>query len=116
LLEIKALGEGRREGHPTGSLRWNAQKLLTKGEMSTIKEVADRIDGRVAYKMGGDDELDPVKIHCHGRAQNRTGRVDVAIAAVGSMDCCGARHCGLGVGRGEMPPIVRTPIKIDGPQ
>jgi hypothetical protein len=72
LLEIKALGEGRPEGHPKGSLRWNAQRLLTKGEMSTIKEVADRVDGRVAYKMGGDEEGDPVRVIVRGVP--RTGR------------------------------------------
>lgn len=29
-----------------GSLRWNARQLLTKGDTASIKELADRLDGK----------------------------------------------------------------------
>ncbi len=62
LLEVKALADGKSQRHPTGSLRWNAQRLLMRGEHSTIKELADRLDGRVPYKMGGDEEGEPISL------------------------------------------------------
>jgi hypothetical protein len=74
LLEVKALSEGRLEKHPTGSLRWNAQRLLQKGEIANIKEIADRLDGRIPYKMGGDEEGEPTSIIVTGVP--RPGRDD----------------------------------------
>jgi hypothetical protein len=33
-----------------------------RGSFPHQKELIDRSDGRVPYKMGGDEELDPIKI------------------------------------------------------
>ena len=33
-----------------------------QGDMGAIKELADRLDGRVPHSVGGDDELGPVKV------------------------------------------------------
>ena len=45
-----------------GSLRWNARQLLTQGDVPSIKELADRLDGKVPQGIGGDDEMDPIKV------------------------------------------------------
>jgi hypothetical protein len=44
------------------------------GDVSAIKEVGDRIDGRVPYKMGGDEEGQPVGVIVTGVP--RAGRDD----------------------------------------
>jgi len=59
-MESKALENGEVINHPKGSLRWNAQQLLMKGEAPTIKEIADRLDGKVPQAVVGDDEDPPV--------------------------------------------------------
>lgn len=41
-----------------GSLRWNARKLLTQGDVPSIREIADRIDGKVPQGLVGGDEDD----------------------------------------------------------
>lgn len=61
-MEEKELAAGAVIEHPKGSLRWNAQQLLMRGEDGSIKEVADRLDGKVAQAIVGDDEADPVRI------------------------------------------------------
>lgn len=45
-----------------GSLRWNARQLLEKGDVQAIKEIADRLDGKVAQAIVGDDEADPINL------------------------------------------------------
>lgn len=45
-----------------GSLRWNARKLLELGEVPAIKEIADRLDGKVAQSIVGDDDGDPIRL------------------------------------------------------
>ena len=47
--------------NPAGSLRANAQLLLLKGDVSAIREIADRLDGRVPQAIVGDDESDPIR-------------------------------------------------------
>lgn len=54
-LEFRALENGEKVEHPEGSLRWNAQKLLLAGDVKAIREVADRLDGRVAQAITGED-------------------------------------------------------------
>lgn len=42
-----------------------AEKLLALaevGDMQAIKEVGDRLDGKVAQAIVGDDEADPIKV------------------------------------------------------
>jgi hypothetical protein len=36
--------------------------LALKGDMHAIKEVADRLDGKVAQPIGGSDDLPPVQL------------------------------------------------------
>lgn len=38
-----------------GSLRWNARQLLEKGDVPAIKEIADRLDGKVTQGISGPD-------------------------------------------------------------
>lgn len=47
---------------PKGSLRWNARKLLEQGDVQSIRELADRLDGKVAQAIVGDEEHDPINI------------------------------------------------------
>lgn len=61
-LEAKACENGEPCEAKPGSLRWNARKLLEAGEVGTIKEVADRFDGKVAQAIVGDDDEDPINV------------------------------------------------------
>lgn len=61
-MEAKALENGDVISHPPGSLRWNAQKLLMLGEPVSVKEVADRLDGKVPQAVVGDNDEDPVNV------------------------------------------------------
>jgi hypothetical protein len=57
-MEIASAGEDRK------ALRAVAQALLGKammGDVQAIKELGDRLDGKVAQSIGGDDELGPIK-------------------------------------------------------
>lgn len=60
-MECKALESGEKIEHPEGSLRWNAQQLLTLGKPDAIREIADRLDGKVPQAVVGDSEHDPVQ-------------------------------------------------------
>jgi hypothetical protein len=62
LLEAKAAENGQPCEAQPGSLRWNARKLLEQGEVPAIREIADRLDGKVPQAIGGDDELDPINL------------------------------------------------------
>jgi len=61
---MEALAAEREEEcrAPKGSLRWNARQLLNQGDVSSIREIADRLDGKVPQAVVGDDEHDPVGI------------------------------------------------------
>lgn len=61
-MEAAALEQGQRVDHPLGSLRWNAQRLLIAGEVPAIKELGDRLDGKPAQAIVGDDEHDPISV------------------------------------------------------
>lgn len=62
-MEEKELAAGRVLEHPIGSLRWNAQRLLTGGEVQSVRELADRLDGKPAQAViGGDDDEPAVKV------------------------------------------------------
>lgn len=50
-VEAAALANGEKLEHPEGSLRWNAQQLLIRGDVPAIKEVADRLDGKPAQSL-----------------------------------------------------------------
>lgn len=62
LMEAKAAEKGQACEALPGSLRWNARKLLEQGEVSSIKELADRLDGKVPQAVVGDDDEDPINL------------------------------------------------------
>lgn len=54
----------RREQEDPQALEKLADKLLAAvdaGDIAAIKEFGDRVDGKVAQAIGGDDELGPIK-------------------------------------------------------
>ena len=58
-MELAAIGEDSK------ALREIARALIVsaaEGKMDAIKEVADRIDGKVPQAIVGDDEADPINI------------------------------------------------------
>ena len=66
VMEAKALESSKKPAtYPRGSLRSIAQALLFRaadGDIAAIREVADRIDGKVPQAIGGSDELTPQRI------------------------------------------------------
>lgn len=61
-LESVAAEQGLECLAPVGSLRWNARQLLMRGDPVAFREIADRLDGKVAQPIGGDDDTGPVKV------------------------------------------------------
>lgn len=58
-MELAAAGEDSR------ALRKIAKALIdnaSEGKLDAIKELADRVDGKVPQSIGGDEELGPVKM------------------------------------------------------
>lgn len=84
-LLIEALSAERGEeclAQP-GSLRWNARKLLTQGDVSAIREIADRLDGKVPQGViGGDEDDNPINVVV--KARELSDDELARIAAVGS--------------------------------
>lgn len=62
LIEAKAAENGQACEAPMGSLRWNARKLLEQGDVPSIREVADRLDGKVAQAIVGDENEDAIQL------------------------------------------------------
>jgi hypothetical protein len=58
LMEVALAEKGEESPAPIGSLRWIArQQLIRAGEdTSAVKEIADRLDGKVPQAVGGVDE------------------------------------------------------------
>ena len=57
-MEIAAAGDDRK------ALRDVAKALIDKakeGDVTAIRELGDRLDGKPAQAIGGDDELGPIK-------------------------------------------------------
>jgi hypothetical protein len=50
-MEEKELAAGNVIQHPEGSLRWNAQLLLRRGDTPSIHQIADRLDGKPAQEQ-----------------------------------------------------------------
>lgn len=61
-MEAKAAENGEECQALPGSLRWNARQLLTQGDVPSIREIADRIDGKVPQALVGDNEQDPINM------------------------------------------------------
>jgi hypothetical protein len=72
-IEAKLAEAGEECYAPKGSLRWNARRLLEQGDVQAIRELADRLDGKVPQAIGGSGELEPVKISVNigGNATDR---------------------------------------------
>jgi hypothetical protein len=62
MMEALAAERGEECQALPGSLRWNARRLLEQGEVSSIREIADRLDGKVPQAVVGDDESDPINL------------------------------------------------------
>jgi len=63
LIEALAAEKGDACYARPGSLRWNARQLLEKGDVHAIREIADRLDGKVAQAViGGDEDDAPLKV------------------------------------------------------
>lgn len=61
LMEAMSAERGEQCEAKPGSLRWNARQLLEKGDVPAIREIADRIDGKVPTPLVGDDDHDPIR-------------------------------------------------------
>ncbi len=61
-MEMLAAERGEPCEAKPGSLRWNARQLLEKGDVPSIKELADRLDGKVPQAVVGDDESDAIRV------------------------------------------------------
>lgn len=55
LIEAELAAQGEPCKAHKGSLRWNARKLLELGEVPAIREIADRLDGKVTQGISGPD-------------------------------------------------------------
>jgi hypothetical protein len=55
MMEALAAERGEPCVAPEGSLRWNARQLLERGDVPAIREIADRLDGKVTQAISGPD-------------------------------------------------------------
>lgn len=64
-MEAKLADDGEDSPAKKGSLRWIARQLLERAgaETAAAKEVGDRLDGKPAQAIIGDDDEDAVKVH-----------------------------------------------------
>jgi hypothetical protein len=62
LIEALAAERGDECEAKPGSLRWNARQLLNQGDVPAIREIADRLDGKVAQAIVGDDDQDAINV------------------------------------------------------
>ena len=63
-LEAALLEKGEPSPAPKGSLRYIARELLLRAcaDTPTAREVADRLDGKPAQAIVGDDDADAIKV------------------------------------------------------
>lgn len=72
-MELAAAGEDHK------ALRSVANALIAKaamGDVQAIKEIADRMDGKVPQALIGDDESDPIKLETIRRIIVKSGHSD----------------------------------------
>lgn len=94
MIEAKAAENGEPCTAPVGSLRWNARKLLDAGEVATIKEIADRFDGKVPQALVGDDGEDPINMNVRLDAERFTRAIAGLFARTGESDSTGGTDAG----------------------
>ncbi len=56
-VEALAAGRGEECEAKPGSLRWNARQLLVQGDVQSIKELADRLDGKATQEIDLDGRM-----------------------------------------------------------
>lgn len=65
-LRIEAALAENGEATPAkpGSIRWAARQLLNRAadDTNSFREAADRLDGKPAQAIVGDDEHDPIRV------------------------------------------------------
>jgi hypothetical protein len=63
-IEAKLAEDGEDSPAPKGSLRWIARQQLERAgeDTSAAKEIADRLDGKVAQPVSGDDDGPPINV------------------------------------------------------
>lgn len=83
MIEAKAAENGEPCEAKPGSLRWNARKLLELGEVPAIKEIADRLDGKVPQAIVGDGDEDPIDINVRLDAERFTRSIAGLVARSG---------------------------------
>jgi hypothetical protein len=61
-----------------GSLRYIARQMLQRAcdELADVKEIADRLDGKVPQGIGGDDELGKIRVDVIRRIIVKPGHSD----------------------------------------
>lgn len=60
-MELCLIEQGQETPATKGSLRWNIRQLLESGEIAAIKEIADRLDGKVPQALVGSDDDPAIK-------------------------------------------------------
>lgn len=63
-IEEALAADGQETPAKPGTLRFIARQMLIRAgeETADAKEVADRLDGKVAQAIVGDDEADPIRL------------------------------------------------------
>jgi len=63
-MEAALLEKGEPSPAPKGSLRFIARELLLRAceDTPTAREVADRLDGKPAQAIVGDDDAEPIRV------------------------------------------------------
>jgi hypothetical protein len=63
-MEAALADQGEETPAAKGSLRWIARQLLNRAgeETAAAREVGDRLDGKPAQAIVGDDEQDPINV------------------------------------------------------
>lgn len=64
-----------------GSLRWNARKLLEMGEVPAIREIADRLDGKVTQGISGHDG-GPIRVDVSGMSDEQLATLEAALGGI----------------------------------
>ena len=63
-IEAALAEKGKESPAPQGSLRYIARQLLNRAgkETAAAREIGDRLDGRPAQAIVGDDQFDPINV------------------------------------------------------
>lgn len=59
LARAEDVGDEKRK---LANLAWKLLENAANGDLSALKELGDRLDGKVPQTIAGDDDLDPVTV------------------------------------------------------